>query len=552
MVYVNGHQAFDSNLSADPFDYLTRADGAIGGAAESTFYEYAVDPVFLVDGTNVLAVEIHQANPTSSDISFDLELVATVQFTRPTPTDDGYSTDRNTTLNVDAAAGLLANDVDPKPGPQPLTAVLVDDVEHGQLALQDDGSFQYIPAPGYTGADSFTYRAHDGQWYSNLATVDLTVINNDTTAPTADIADVSPDPINSAVAEIGIVFTEWVDGLELGDLALTHDGGPDLLTAAQTLTTTDNVTWTLGNLAGLTAADGDYALTLAAAGAGIVDGAGNALADDATETWAMDATAPTVEAVLVNATAWGQSFLDELGQAGYAVPAGADQLDELPWSNLDQVIVVFSEETTVEQEDLVLYGVAVPEYAVTGFGYDQDTLTATWTFAAAAQADKLLVSLGDGVTDPAGNALDGEWVDTVSTYSSGDGSAGGDFRFRLNILPGDADQSGEVRSSDVIKVRRKGNTAPGDAEYSIFYDVDGSGEIRSSDVIKVRRLGNTQLPDGEPTMPPAAAAAGGVLDAQLIAAAVDAAQREADSEASQSDTDPLDVLLLSQIVPLTL
>ena len=79
--------------------------------------------------------------------------------------------------------------------------------------------------------------------------VDLGV---DTTAPTADILDVTPDPRNTAVDSITLVFSEPVTGLDRADLRLTRDGGGNLLTAAQTLTTADNVTWTLVNLAGLT------------------------------------------------------------------------------------------------------------------------------------------------------------------------------------------------------------------------------------------------------------------------------------------------------------
>ena len=46
----------------------------VSGADESTFYQVALSPSILVAGTNVIAVEIHQVNSTSSDISFDLEL----------------------------------------------------------------------------------------------------------------------------------------------------------------------------------------------------------------------------------------------------------------------------------------------------------------------------------------------------------------------------------------------------------------------------------------------------------------------------------------------
>jgi hypothetical protein len=51
------------------------------------------------------------------------------------------------------------------------------------------------------------------------------------------------------------------------------------------LTSTDGRTYTLANLAALTAAPGTYTLTLVAAGSGIVDAAGNALAADASDTW---------------------------------------------------------------------------------------------------------------------------------------------------------------------------------------------------------------------------------------------------------------------------
>src|SRR5439155_14481537 len=46
---------------------------------------------------------------------------------------------------------------------------------HGAVTLSADGSFSYIPATGYTGSDSFTYKANDGSLDSNVATVSITV-----------------------------------------------------------------------------------------------------------------------------------------------------------------------------------------------------------------------------------------------------------------------------------------------------------------------------------------------------------------------------------------
>jgi hypothetical protein len=104
-------------------------------------------------------------------------------------------------------------------------------------------------------------------------------------APTADITDVTPDPSVNAVDEIEIVFSEPVTGLDITDLTLELDSGAVAFGGTETLTTTDNITWTLGGLAALTVVDGTYLLTLTAAGSDIQDAAANALASDATDTW---------------------------------------------------------------------------------------------------------------------------------------------------------------------------------------------------------------------------------------------------------------------------
>jgi hypothetical protein len=76
VVYLNGTEVWRSNMPAGAIGYQTLAAVAVGLPQETTFYGASVDPALLVAGTNVLAVEIHQVTPASSDISFDLELVA--------------------------------------------------------------------------------------------------------------------------------------------------------------------------------------------------------------------------------------------------------------------------------------------------------------------------------------------------------------------------------------------------------------------------------------------------------------------------------------------
>ena len=92
--------------------------------------------------------------------------------TAPLAAEDSYSTVRDSRLVV-AAPGVLTNDPDAQANP--LTAALDATPGHGSVTLNADGGFTYVPAAGYTGADSFTYHANDGSLNSNVATVSLTV-----------------------------------------------------------------------------------------------------------------------------------------------------------------------------------------------------------------------------------------------------------------------------------------------------------------------------------------------------------------------------------------
>jgi hypothetical protein len=78
VAYLNGTEVFRDNLPAGDITRSTWALAAISGADESTYLETAVSPALLLDGANVLAVEMHQFNGTSTDLSFDLQLDAVV------------------------------------------------------------------------------------------------------------------------------------------------------------------------------------------------------------------------------------------------------------------------------------------------------------------------------------------------------------------------------------------------------------------------------------------------------------------------------------------
>lgn len=172
-VYLNGQQVALSNLPQDA-SFLTPALESVSSPQENAFLRFDIDPVRLVTGRNVVAVEVHQSSLTSNDMSFDLYLHGDVA---------GPVTD-----------GVLLNDGDPDGDYK--TALLVSQPTHGTLAFTADGGFTYTPDPGFVGSDSFTYRANDGERQSDVATVVINVVPNSLAADVnedniVDLADVA-------------------------------------------------------------------------------------------------------------------------------------------------------------------------------------------------------------------------------------------------------------------------------------------------------------------------------------------------------------------------
>ena len=146
----------------------------------------------------------------------------------------------------------------------------------------------------------------------------------DAAPPTATIAPVTPNTRNTPVSQIQIVFSKAVSGVTLADLSLTDNGGPNLLTSSQTLTTSDDITYTLGNLSSATTAGGTYKLSLAA-NSGITDALGGFLATGATSTFVIEALPPTaaITPVVPSTAQFGRlANADRVQRAGERIHLG--------------------------------------------------------------------------------------------------------------------------------------------------------------------------------------------------------------------------------------
>jgi VCBS repeat-containing protein len=160
--------------------------------------------------------------------------------TAPVAVDDSYDAVAGEVLVV-PLPGVLDNDSDPDG--DALSANPESQPSHGELQLEEDGSFTYTPDAGFTGTDSFTYTANDGTDVSNVATVTLTVTDSlpdgsfrvagDNRYLTSIEASKRGFPAGAKTVVIA-KGTDWPDALG-GSALAGAAGGPLLLTRPDAL-----------------------------------------------------------------------------------------------------------------------------------------------------------------------------------------------------------------------------------------------------------------------------------------------------------------------------
>jgi hypothetical protein len=132
-----------------------------------------------------------------------------------------------------------------------------------------------------------------------IGTFTVNVLNSVSVA----VDPVTPNPAAPGVNVLTLRFNQHVDFLDLGDLTLTKDGGPNLLKGTESLTTSDdNVTWTLSGLSPLTQATGTYTLTVLS-GTDLRGEFGGRLLRDVTSSFAVDSGMPSAVGQAPNITA---------------------------------------------------------------------------------------------------------------------------------------------------------------------------------------------------------------------------------------------------------
>ena len=77
VIYINGKELYRDNMPTGEITWSTLATSSAGGTSETKFFESSPEGTgTLVSGRNVVAVEVHQSSPGSSDAGFNMSMSA--------------------------------------------------------------------------------------------------------------------------------------------------------------------------------------------------------------------------------------------------------------------------------------------------------------------------------------------------------------------------------------------------------------------------------------------------------------------------------------------
>ena len=228
-VPVNGVLDNDIDVDGDSLTAILVDDVSNGTLAFNADGSFSYTPNSSFHGTDSFTYMANDGslNSVATTVTIHVNDAPVVQ-------DDDYSVDEDAALTIDAPNGVLMNDSDPNS--DPLVVTLVTGPEHGELQLNEDGSFTYTPDGDFHGTDTFVYKVNDGTTDSINTTVTITVNPiNDPPVALADSYQVTAEQTLTVNIASGILLNDTdVDGDSLtatlitdvahGVLSLNADG----------------------------------------------------------------------------------------------------------------------------------------------------------------------------------------------------------------------------------------------------------------------------------------------------------------------------------------
>jgi RHS repeat-associated protein len=209
--------------------------------------------------------------------------ISSVDVAFSEPIDPSTFTAANLSLTLNGGANLINSDVTITQD-SPTTFTI------GGLSSHTTGDGNYTFTVSAAGITDFFGDEGTGSLSTEWATgVNVPVI--------VSVGAGSPSLVNTPVDTVDVVLSEAIEpaSFDYNALSLTLNGGSNLITSGVTVTEINATTYQIGGLAGLTAANGEYVLTVSAAG--LVDASGNTGVGFLSDTWSMNTVGPTIASI---------------------------------------------------------------------------------------------------------------------------------------------------------------------------------------------------------------------------------------------------------------
>lgn len=478
----------------------TAIDLLVGGVMRASgftdaFGNWSLTSSSLGNGTQNLAVEARMED-LAGNVSLSSPLNVTIDTVAPsvsvpdldTDSDSGTDCfDEITNITTPVFNGSAEDGVS--------VELLVDGVGRGSAIADSSGSWS-ITSNTTLGDDNWDIQARATDTAGNIATSGVLPITVDTIPPafvgvpdllaSSDTGASDSDDITKVAAPdfTGTVSTDAAAVAVLADgMGLASDGN-----------VSDGV-WDISTFPVNSIPDGEASVVAKAS-----DAAGNSIFS-APLIITVDTLAPRVKNLLVKTTQPANHVHDFDAVISNASGPGV-QLVTVAVASPDILEVDFDEDVLVTQTDLTLttlslVGTSAATSAppsVGGSTFTPSPGSANWEFNSAFGIAQYLVTISDNVIDTAGNALDGEWVNpasinatssgVISSFPSGDASAGGDFAFVFTnaLMPiTNLNGTGNVIDNGELNALLGGWGMTGNATFDDG-DFSGDGNVDNADL----------------------------------------------------------------------
>lgn len=165
----------------------------------------------------------------------------------PNGADDNFST----AFETNVSGNVLTNDTDPDGDNFTITEWTVPSHGTFQTEPQANGDFEYIPNPGFTGTDSFTYTIRDDSVNQNESTQTVTISVGQQLPPLPTVYEKCEFQAESVRTQgVNDVWTYFIPASGKVTLIIDMDGAADILEAVQVQQKQRNTGTRLGHTSG--------------------------------------------------------------------------------------------------------------------------------------------------------------------------------------------------------------------------------------------------------------------------------------------------------------